>query len=123
MLIQSRKLLRDRKVTAAHLLGRCIVSTTVTTYKTILKETKRKGEEEDKSTPDQHKGCVQTKDTKFEPSGPPSELPDAKRRGRKEKGKKNEIRSEYQYYRNGYGYFMKNILSSLDPPVTSRPLV
>jgi hypothetical protein len=22
----------------------------------------------------------------------------------------------YQYYRNGYGYFMKNILSSLDPP-------
>jgi hypothetical protein len=22
----------------------------------------------------------------------------------------------YQYYRNGYGYFMKNDLSSLDPP-------
>jgi hypothetical protein len=27
----------------------------------------------------------------------------------------------YQYYRNGYGYFMKNILSSLDPPGSVLP--
>ena len=27
----------------------------------------------------------------------------------------------YQYYRNGYGYFMKNILSSLDPPGSVIP--
>jgi hypothetical protein len=26
-----------------------------------------------------------------------------------------------QYYRNGYGYFMKNILSSLDPPGSVLP--
>ena len=27
----------------------------------------------------------------------------------------------YQYYRNGRGYFMKNILSSLDPPGSVLP--
>jgi hypothetical protein len=47
--MQSRKLLRERKAAAAHLLARCIAGTAAATYKTALKEAKRKEEEERKN--------------------------------------------------------------------------
>ena len=34
-------------------------------------------------------------ESKSEPSGPPSQLPDVKRRGEEEGGKKNEMRSAH----------------------------
>ena len=46
LLIQSRKLLREQKAAAAHLLARCIAATAAATYKTALKEAKKKEEEE-----------------------------------------------------------------------------